>query len=157
VAKKPDVMLGYLHPNEVTASFHKSLLDLIGHDLSSSQRLYSWAMVKCGSNGIPEGRNDLVRKFLDSPCQWLFMLDADMGFEPHTLDALLSCANKDERPIIGGLAFAQRESGADGFNGFRCFPRPTLLDWLEHPDGHSRFTGRAHYPVNSLVKTGATG
>ena len=157
MAKHSDVLLGYLHPNEVTASFHKSLLDLIGHDLSGPRRLRSWAMVKCGTNGIPAGRNDLVKKFLATDCEWLFMVDADMGFEPHTLDALLSCADKDERPIIGGLAFAQRESMPDGFNGFKCFPQPTLLEWLKHEDGHSRFTGRAHYPVNSLVKTGATG
>ena len=42
-------------------------------------------------------------------------------------------------------------------SGFRCFPRPTILDWIKHEDGISRFTGRAHYPVNTLLKCGATG
>lgn len=157
MADPSDVLLGYLHPNDVTASFHKSLLDLIGYDLSGPRRLHTWAMVKCGASGIPEGRNDLCRKLLESDCQWLFMLDADMGFEPFTLDALLSFADPKERPIVGGLAFAQREAGPDGMNGFRCFPRPTLLDWIRHDDGIWRFTGRAHYPVNSLVHVGATG
>lgn len=152
-----DVLLGYLHPNEVTASFHKSLLDLIGYDLSGPRRLHSWAMIKCGSLGVPGGRNDLAKKFLEGPCEWLFMVDADMGFDPATLDMLLSVAEKDSRPIVGGLAFAQRESVPDGMNGFRCFPRPTILDWIRHDDGEFRFTGRAHYPVNSLVKCGATG
>jgi hypothetical protein len=114
-------------------------------------------MVKCGAGGVPEGRNELVGEFLKGPAQWLFMIDADMGFEPHTLEALLAFADKDDRPIIGGLAFAQREGFPDGKNGFRCFPRPTILDWIEHEDGHHRFTGRAHYPVNTLVQCGATG
>jgi hypothetical protein len=152
-----DVLLGYLHPNEVSASFHKSLLDLIGYDLSGPRRLYSWAMIKCGSGGIPQGRNDLASEFLKGTCEWLFMIDADMGFDPATLTMLLSVADKDERPIVGGLAFAQRESVSDGMNGFRCFPRPTIMDWVKHDDGHSRFTGRAHYPVNAMVKCGATG
>jgi hypothetical protein len=157
VAEGSDVLLGYLHPNELSASFHKSLLDLIGYDISGPRRLHSWAMIKCGALGIPEGRNDLVKKFLEGECEWLFMLDADMGFDPATLAMMLSVADKDERPIIGGLAFAQRESVSDGMNGFRCFPRPTIMDWVTHDDGHSRFTGRAHYPVNALTQCGATG
>jgi hypothetical protein len=152
-----DVLLGYLHPNDVSASFHKSLLDLLGYDLSGPRRLHSWAMVKCGSVGIADGRNDLAKKFLEGPSDWLFMVDADMGFAANTLDALLQFADATERPIVGGLAFAQRESMPDGMNGFRCFPQPTLLDWVTNAEGVSRFTGRAHYPVNTLVKTGATG
>ena len=152
-----DVLLGYLHSNDVTASFHKSLLDLIGYDLSGPRRMHSWAMIKCGALGVPGGRNDLVKNLLKSDIEWLFMVDSDMGFDPATLDLLLSCADKDERPIIGGLAFAQRESVPDGMNGFRCFPRPTILDWIKHDDGEFRFTGRAHYPVNTLLKAGATG
>jgi hypothetical protein len=151
-----DVLLGYLHPNEVSASFHKSLLDLIGYDLSGPRRLHSWAMVKCGID-VAGGRNDLASKFLDSDCDWLFMLDADMAFEPNTLDALLSVANAEHRPIVGGLAFAQRESVPDGMNGFRCFPRPTLLDWVPNDEGVHRFIGKAHYPVNTLMRVGATG
>lgn len=152
-----DVLWGYLHPNEIAASTHQSILDLVGYDLSGPRRLKTWVRVKCGSMGIPEGRNDLTKEFLKGDSQWLFMTDSDMGFAPDTLDALLSVADATERPIIGGLAFAQRESVPDGLNGFRCFPRPTILDWIEHEDGISRFTGRAHYPVNTLTRCGATG
>ncbi len=151
------VFLAYLHPNEVAASFHKSLLNLIGHDLSGPRRLHQWAEVKCGALGIPDGRNDATKAFLASSCTWLLMLDADMGFEPNLLELLLSVADEEKRPIVGGLAFAQRESLSDGMNGFRCFPRPTILDIMRHDDGIERFTGRAHYPVNALVECGATG
>ena len=152
-----DVLLGYLHPHEVSTSFHKSLMALVGWDLSHDRRLNGWATIKCASGGIPEGRNELGKALLASSCDWLFMLDADMGFEPMALDQLLSLADPLERPIVGGLCFAQREAFDDGANGFRCVPRPTIFDWVQHEDGHWRFTGRAHYPVNTLMKSAATG
>lgn len=152
-----DVFLAYLHPHQVTSSFHKSLLDLIAHDLSRSGHLHSWCQVQCAGMSIPEGRNDSVTNMLETDCQWLMFLDADMGFEPWVLDMLLSVADPTERPVVGGLAFAQRETISDGMNGFRCQPRPTILDYIRHDDGHWRHTGRNHYPVNALVRCTATG
>lgn len=130
---------------------------LIGWDMAHDRRLNGWASIKCASGGIPEGRNQLGQALLDSDCDWLFMVDADMGFEPMALDQLLSIADPIEKPIVGGLCFAQREAFDDGSNGFRCVPRPTIFDWVRHDDGHWRFTGVAHYPVNALIKSAATG
>jgi hypothetical protein len=152
-----DVLLGYLHPHEVATSFHKSVMALVGWDISHNHRLNGWASIKCASGGIPEGRNELAKALLNSDCEWLFMIDADMGFEPVALDQLLALADPINRPIVGGLCFAQREAFDDGSNGFRCVPRPTIFDWVQHEDGHWRFTGRAHFPVNALVESAATG
>ena len=154
---RSDVLVGYLHPHEVSTSFHKSLMALVGWDMSHDRRLNGWASIKCASGGIPEGRNELAKALLASECEWLFMVDADMGFEPVALDQLLSLADPVSRPIVGGLCFAQREAFDDGANGFRCVPRPTIFDWVQHEDGHWRFTGRAHFPVNALVESAATG
>lgn len=154
---KSDVLVGYLHPHEVSTSFHKSLMGLVGWDMAHDRRLNGWASIKCASGGIPEGRNELAKALLKSDCEWLFMVDADMGFEPMALDQLLSLADPVNRPIVGGLCFAQREAFDDGSNGFRCVPRPTIFDWVQHDDGHWRFTGRSHFPVNSLVECAATG
>ena len=154
---KSDVLVGYLHPHEVSTSFHKSLMGLVGWDMAHGRRLNGWASIKCASGGIPEGRNELAKALLKSDCEWLFMVDADMGFEPMALDQLLSLADPVNRPIVGGLCFAQREAFDDGSNGFRCVPRPTIFDWVQHDDGHWRFTGRSHFPVNSLVECAATG
>ena len=154
---RSDVLVGYLHPHEVSTSFHKSLMALVGWDMSHDRRLNGWASIKCASGGIPEGRNELAKAILNSECEWLFMVDADMGFEPMALDQLLSIADPVKRPIVGGLCFAQREAFDDGSNGFRCVPRPTIFDWVQHDDGHWRFTGRSHFPVNALVESAATG
>jgi len=154
---KNDVLVGYLHPHDVSSTFHKSLMALVGWDISHDHRLNGWASIKCASGGIPEGRNQLAKALLESSCEWLFMIDADMGFEPVALDQLLAVADPVERPIVGGLAFAQREAFDDGFSGFRCVPRPTIFEFVQHEDGHHRFTGVAHYPVNSLMRSAATG
>lgn len=152
-----DVMIGYLHGNTCSNSFVKSKENLFRYDLVNDHRILNDADVKCSALGIPDGRNKLAQLLLESKCKWLFMVDDDMGFEPYTLDALLAFADEKERPIVGGLAFAQRESIEDTMNGFRCFPTPTILDWVKHEDGVHRFTGRTHYPVNSMVQCGATG
>ena len=152
-----DTLFGYLHPHDISASFHKSLINLVGWDMGHDHRLSGWASIKCASGGIPEGRNKLCEQFLETDCQWLFMVDADMGFEPCALDQLHSLANPTERPIVGGLCFAQREAADDGMSGYRCIPRATIFDWKQHDDGHWRFTGRAHYPANTLLECGATG
>lgn len=154
-----DVLVGYLHGNDVSASFHQCLLDMIVYDgTAGGGRIASWAQVRCAAINIPDGRNDLCKALLRSEQEWLFMVDADMGFDPFALDQLLSLADPETRPMVGGLCFAQRESLADGKHGFRCFPRPTLLEWVPNPEtGIVQFVGRAHYPVNSLIRVGATG
>lgn len=153
-----DVLLGYLHPHEVSGSFHKSLMQLIQWDLGNQRRLGQWASVKCATGGIPEGRNQLCETVLASDhIEWLFMVDADMGFEPMILDQLLAMADPVDRPMVGGLCFAFRELHDDGAGGYRCVPRPTILTYIEHEDGFRRFTGQSHYPVNSMIRADATG
>lgn len=154
-----DVILGYLHSHNMTSSFCTSEMNLVGYDMGKgdNHRLHAWARIQSGPLGLPEARNDLCKQLLDSDAEWLFMVDTDMGFEPHTLDALLSFADADERPIVGGLCFSQREVEPDGMGGFHNMPTPTIFDWLEHPDGHSHYTARIHYPANALIRCGATG
>jgi hypothetical protein len=152
-----DVLIGYLHGHTVTASFHSSEINLIGWDLSHNKRLHAWARIQSGGMGLPESRNKVCKALLEGTAEWLFMVDTDMGFDPQTLDQLLSVADKDERPIVGGLCFSQREVAMDEMGGFRCLPTPTIFDWLEHDDGTHHYTSRLHYPANSLIRCGATG
>ena len=152
-----DVLLAYLHPHDVAASFHRSLLDLISYDRTHGQRLGHSAAVKCQAGGIPEGRNMATTAVLKAEgLDWLFFLDADMGFAPNVLEQLLAVADPVERPIVGGLCFAQREQAEDGMGGWRCAPRPTIFDYVDLGEGR-KFTGVAHYPVNELVRCAGTG
>lgn len=159
----PDVVLTYLHPSrEISTSFFKSLQALVGYDRSRGAgewRLDHWNAITCGSGGLVEARNKSVRDFLDQPgaAEWLFIVDSDMGFAADALDHLLSVADADERPIVGGLCFAFKETHPDGYGGFRCEPRPTIFDWVKVGDEAPKFMGRRTYPVNELTQCAATG
>jgi len=149
------VTIAYVHSNEVAHSWHMSLLDLIGYDLSNGGRVVSggWLAMRCGTDGLQAARNLAVAKFLsEKDADWLFWIDTDMGFGPDTVERLLEAADPLERPIVGALCFAQKEQAGDGMNGYRCAPRPTILDWIGEG-----FQGRTQYPVNALVRCGATG
>lgn len=144
------VFLGYLHPNGVSASFHKSLIDLIRHD--GGRHLGKYGAVRSAGYGLPEARNYLAAKTLEVGAEWLLFIDADMGFQPDVLDRLMASADPAERPIVGGLCFVWKDRGPDGFNGVRSEPLPTIYDYV---DGD--FRSRAHYPVNRLIPVAATG
>lgn len=153
-----DVVLTYLHPHDISYSFHGSLVQLIGWDMAHDQRLDHWNAIQCGSGGLITARNKSVSDFLEADSEWLLVIDADMGFTPDALDRLLAVADPTDRPIVGGLCFAQKEISPDGSYGFRCEPRVTIFDWVSLAEGEpKRFVGRRHYPVNTLVQCAATG
>lgn len=152
-----DVLVGYLCQNTVTDSFHSSLFDLMGHDLTGPARLHKKVKARSGPLQLVDGRNNLAEQTIATGCDWLFMVDSDMGFEPDTLDRLLAVADPETRPVVGGLCFSMREYGGDGMGGMMTFSSPTILNWVIHEDGVGRFTGQDHYPVNTMIRVGATG
>lgn len=155
------VTVAYLHPNDVAHSWHESLTNLVGYDLGTDEQRVirgGWLGMKCGAGGLDRGRSLAVEQFLrDRPdSDWLFWIDADMGFPPDVVDRLLAAADPVERPIVGALCFALKETTSDGLGGYRTEPRPTIFDWVD--DGEKiGFQGRAWYPVNEVVKCAGTG
>jgi hypothetical protein len=154
------VTLAYVHDTEVTYSFHQSLVNLLLFDAGEQGRIMrgGYNAVRCARSGsLADARNQAVEGFLaNSPGEWLFWIDTDMGFSHDTVELLLAAADKGERPIVGGLCFAQRETAQDGMNGYHTSPRFTILDWVDTPEG-KRFMGRSTYPVNSIVQCAGTG
>jgi hypothetical protein len=154
-----DVAVAYLHPNQVGHNFHQSMLQMVMWDFQNHQRLGQYLTMRAGSGGIVEARNQLAEQFLqlDDQIEWLFWIDADMGFPADGLQRLLEVADPVERPVVGGLCFAWKEIEPDGLNGYHCVARPTLFDWVEHSDGVKRFTGVVDYPRDQVVQCAATG
>jgi GT2 family glycosyltransferase len=153
------VTVAYLHPNDVAHSWHESMTNLVGYDLAHEQRVIrgGWLGMKCGAGGLDRGRTLTVEQFLrERDAEWLFWVDADMGFSPDVVDRLFEVADPVERPIVGGLCFAMAETTTDGFGGFRTAPRPTIFDWVDSGE-KAGFQGRAWYPVNELVRCAGTG
>lgn len=140
------VMLGYVHPTEVSAYFLVSILGLVLHDKTFSHRIVGVEHQYSSAN-ISHERNNLVRTFLDKyDADWLFMVDADMYFDPETLDLLLKTARADTRPVLGGLCF--------GISDGQLFP--TLYD-IAQDDTGQHILRRNVWPKDEVVQVTATG
>ncbi len=156
------VALGYVHPNEVTATWQQSVMNLVSWDLTHAGHLVgsTWIGMRCyGSDGIAGARDKGAAQFLaETDAEWLWWVDTDMGFAPDTLDRLLEVADPVERPIVGALCFAQKQHEPDGMAGWVTSVAPTIFDWVELTDtGEQGFRSRMEYPVNALVRCAGTG
>lgn len=153
--------MAYLHQHTVSHSWHESVLRLVVWDLEHEGRVMGTGgpfMITCGSGGLVEARNTGMRKWLDeSPHEWLWFVDTDMGFAPDTVDRLLDAADPDERPVVGALCFAAREVARDGMGGHRIQPVPTLYRPGKDPNGQVGFATRWDVPDNTLVQVAGTG
>ncbi|HEX2550055.1 MAG TPA: hypothetical protein VHK64_00555, partial [Nocardioidaceae bacterium] len=154
------VVLAYVVSNDVSYSWHRSMMGLVSYDASLSGRLQKpggCLAIKYGTGGLIEARNQAVHEFLeDHSAEWLFWLDTDMGFQPVALELLLEAADPVERPIVGGLCFAQREDEPDGMGGWRTQPTPTIYDWITLDD-QSGYAVRWDYPIDTVTQCAATG
>ena len=155
------VTVAYVHPNEITQSWHQSLLNLIAWDMAHEGRVArgGWLAIRCyGSDGIAGARDKAAAQFLDGKeSDWLLWIDTDMGFAPDTVDRLMAVADPKERPIVGGLCFAQKQNDSDGMGGWTTSLVPTIYDWVEVGDNEQGFLSRLEYPVNTLVRCAGTG
>ncbi len=124
-----DVVVGYLHPGTVSHSFHQSARNLMLWDQAHDNRIMAWFSQEQGAGGIANGRNAVVREFLTTEAEWLMFIDADMGFEADALDRLLEEADPRERPILGGLAFAQHIGSQKEAGAKRFLINPTIYTW----------------------------
>jgi hypothetical protein len=155
------VVVAYVHEKNVAASFHHCMIELLGWDLAHEARILRGGYLgwTCGTDGLTDSRNKVVAAFLrDDRADWLFWIDTDMGFAPDTVDRLMAAADPDERPVVGGLCFTQREEESDGMGGWRCRATPTVFDWTVLEDtGQMGFSVRWNYPPDQLVRCAGTG
>lgn len=140
------MVLGYCTGGQPENAFLMSLLGVYRHDADHHRYLLRGAEISLESGPrVAEARCQIVDAFAQTNCDWLWMVDDDMGFEPDILDRLLEAADPTERPIVGALCFI-------GGHGSRV--RPTLYNFVS-PDGDMEHVN--DYPRDTLVKIGATG
>lgn len=153
------VALAYVNSNEVTYSWHHSMIEMIGYDMAHKGRVLQggYIAIRHGTGGLVEARNKAIVSFLtEGRADWLFWIDTDMGFAPDTIDRLVESADPTERPIVGGLCFSQRETHADGMGGWRCAATPTIYDYVQMGDQHG-FAVNWDYEPDSMVECAGTG
>lgn len=152
--------IGFLDPGEWSYSFGQSLIDLYLTDAHTSRRVIPHGKQLrnyCGSGGLVDGRNEIVRMFLDATdSEWLFMVDSDMGFAPDTIDRLIDSADKYQRPVMGGLCFALRKAEVGPLHATRYVTVPTLYDFVE-TDEEAGWLSVVEYPKDQVTKVAGTG
>lgn len=157
------VTVAYVYGQNVTYSWHHSMIELIGHDMANHCRVMRGGYIGMhyGTDGLVQARNLGVKTFLEErDADWLLWLDTDMGFTADTVDQLLAVADPIERPVVGALCFAQRETGPDGLGGWLVQPSPTLFDWASYPTeggAHSGFLPRMEYSRDTVTQVAGTG
>lgn len=161
------VCVGYIHPGQVDTHFHHSLMSMVLHDKANRGRLTGYLAEETPSGMIAWGRNGIVKAFLAGPADWLFMIDTDMGFEPNTIERMLQSADREKRPIMGGLAFGHLPvKDSKGTLGDMKYRRiPTIMRYVPATktlDGSGKQTPPSttpmeHYPRDAVIECDATG
>ena len=141
---RPSVAVGYLYGEHVAAGFANSLAAMLWHQARGG--VVADVYPEASGVNVSHGRNNLCRRLLESPNEWLLMLDADMTFDADIPQRLLEHANPDTAPIVGALCF-----GIDDGHLF-----PTLYDFTEE-DGHIQAVRYSDYPRDAMFQVGATG
>lgn len=155
------VTVAHLSPGHWQACFGASLIDLLFYDYAHEKRIvshpYGHMHKECGADSVYAGRNRVARSVLDdSDAEWLFFIDSDMGFAPDTVDRLIAAADPVERPVVGGLAFAQKSDGTGSMFARRYRTTPTLYRMWDNEDDVG-FVPWFDYPRGELVEVDATG
>lgn len=156
------VQIAYLHAERVSHSWVESMRKAWQFDREVSAyecRLAPNPLnMRCTSASIMTARNFATRLFLErTPHEWLMFIDTDMGFEPDAIHRLLEVADPSERPIVGGLCFAQYEAEYDGKNGYRHTIQPTLYRIGTTAEGRARFCFYGDYERDAVIQVAATG
>jgi len=146
----------------LSAAFGTSLMDLMMWDATHHGRVMHTTghiALDTGAAGIAKGRNTIAHQMLTvGDAEWLWFVDADMGFNPDTVDRLIESAHPEKRPIMGGLAFASKADGK-GLAGlqarrYRC--QPTLYTLYED-ENQIGFVPRFEYERDTVIQVDATG
>lgn len=128
------VVVGYVSPGYIATEFHDSLMHLI------LEQGIGGRISGLSGPRIASSRNKIVRTFLETNREWLWMLDTDMVFGSDTLRNLLDA----DREIVGALCHGvSNETGE---------PFPVMHELTD--TGMRRIDD---YPENEVIEVDATG
>jgi GT2 family glycosyltransferase len=147
------VVAGIVSRGNPSFSFFVSFTLMREYEDKVGGNLTGWVPEQAGTGRLVDGRNNVVRKFLaNTDAEWLLWIDDDMGFSYDALDRLLASADPAERPIVGGLCFAQKPGARNDRHArpYRWLPTIYAATGLGYEPVYD-------YPADSLVRCDATG
>lgn len=154
----PKVVIGVVHPGEVSMAHMASVMRAKEHMLQYGI-LPGFIERRARSQHVHRARNEIVSAFLATDCDYLLFVDADMGIPANTIERLMAVAHVDERPIVAGLCFAQRDVGFSDDDYSSTFDIvPTVQLWNVEDDGEiESFSIVGEYPRDTVCQVDATG
>lgn len=155
------VAVGFLDDGHWSYCFGQSLIDLylVDATIGTHRMIPAGRQLRkhASAGGLVACRNEIAGRFLDTTgCEWLFMVDTDMGFGPDTVDRLIAAADPEARPVVGGLCFKLHHEGPGAFYGEKYLILPTAYAWVETPDAVG-FAPLRTLPDDALLEVSATG
>lgn len=147
MAGASNIMIGWLCPGDVTNAFASSLASTL---IGDTQRRITGRVSLQSSPRIAQTRTEMVDMFLSTKCEWLLMVDADMSWSYEAFEKLCRAADKDKRPIMGGLCFG----GGRDTEKLHIFP--TLYN-IQEIDGELDSRVMEEYPRDRVIEVSATG
>lgn len=165
------VAIGVPHLDNAGWNFTESLLRMIAYDKQHGDHLmHNSGLMNNGalcavwgrSMELAHARNTATAAFLSSESDWMLWIDTDIGFEQDALEKLLSVADPETAPIVGGLCFIEGDFSHDFRGGLRSSLAPTLYDWswVEPKSGMPgmyKMIARSEWPADQVTRVGATG
>lgn len=141
-----EIVIGYVHPGEMSAYFTQSLIGTLLYDRATTQRV-TGILNEWSSANVSNARNKIVRSFLtEHQADWLLFIDSDMAWDVSAPEQLLAVADPVTAPIMGGLCFGSAED--------RMFP--TIYHLVESDEGP--MTMRLNdFPEDTVFGCAATG
>lgn len=147
------------------ACFGLSWTDMLLHDQASSGRILrpggQYLRRVAGTMGVAAARNQHAKTFLAADAEWLFMIDADMGFSGDIVDRMVASAERNGVGVLGGLAFSQKQDpdlAPGDFYAQRFRIQPTLYSYARvESTGEVGFRPITKYRRDAFQEVAGTG
>jgi GT2 family glycosyltransferase len=138
-----NVLLAYIHPGVVRAEFMQSVMT----EITKPEPDVSGVFNARSGPVLTIARNIVADAFLDNTdVAWLLMVDTDMMWSLDALPTLLASADPDERPLVGGLCYAE----SDGTMA------PTIYQFSYDEEG-ALLVRNGEVEPDTMIRVNATG
>lgn len=161
MAAPESVMVSYLHTPYVSASFTQSLIQVYEYErVYGHNRIFRSLPVISGPLDLDYNRNQQVKVFLEkTSCDWLWIIDSDIGFKPETLEAFFRVIEAQEDPmrVLSGLYWSTFITDPDHMGGWYHDTAPVAYGWGEAEDGNEGFLQFTKLPEDTLLRVHGVG
>lgn len=138
------VVLGWVDPGQVDGTFAIHIANLY----RSRPAIMTLCRVEGGQ--LSRQRNELVAAFLNTPHEWLLMVDSDEVLTARAFDLLAGVAHERDRPVVSGLVF--------GAHGGGMYPTAVPAIFRTARDGEDGpFRPFDDYPKDKVIPVASAG